>query len=385
MKISTYSKQFIDKDDITSVIKTLKSDYLTSGPKVLEFEKKISSLVKSKYAVSANSATSALHLGCLALNINKNDIVWTSANSFVASANCAIYCGAKIDLVDIDLNTFNISIENLKSKLKLAKQKNTLPKVLIVVHLGGLSCDMFEIHKLSKKYKFKIIEDASHALGSQYKNRPVGSCDYSEMCIFSFHPVKIITTCEGGVVTTNSKKIEEKIKMLREHGIQRKKNSFSKKNMPFFYDQKLLGYNYRLSELHAAVGISQLKKIFKFIKKRNQIRQYYIKELKNYPVKFQEISKINYSSIHLTIIFVNSKIRNNLIKFLLNKNIKTNIHYIPIFYHSFHRKKKFFSCKQSIKYYNSSISIPCYYELSFLEVKKICSYIKKFFKNNKLK
>ena len=263
MKISTYSKQFIDKDDITSVIKTLKSDYLTSGPKVLEFEKKISSLVKSKYAVSANSATSALHLGCLALNINKNDIVWTSANSFVASANCAIYCGAKIDLVDIDLNTFNISIENLKSKLKLAKQKNTLPKVLIVVHLGGLSCDMFEIHKLSKKYKFKIIEDASHALGSQYKNRPVGSCDYSEMCIFSFHPVKIITTCEGGVVTTNSKKIEEKIKMLREHGIQRKKNSFSKKNMPFFYDQKLLGYNYRLSELHAAVGISQLKKIFK--------------------------------------------------------------------------------------------------------------------------
>ena len=209
MKISTYSKQFIDKDDITSVIKTLKSDYLTSGPKVLEFEKKISSLVKSKYAVSANSATSALHLGCLALNIKKNDIVWTSANSFVASANCAIYCGAKIDLVDIDLNTFNISIENLKSKLKLAKQKNKLPKVLIVVHLGGLSCEMFEIHKLSKKYKFKIIEDASHALGSQYKNRPVGSCHYSEMCIFSFHPVKIITTCEGGVVTTNSKKIED--------------------------------------------------------------------------------------------------------------------------------------------------------------------------------
>lgn len=379
MKIASYSKQHIDEKDISSVIKTLKSDFLTSGPKVLEFEKKISSKVKSKYAVSVNSATSALHLGCLALDLKKNDIVWTSANSFVASANCAIYCGAKIEFVDIDLKSFNISIDNLITKLKIAKKKKLLPKILIVVHLGGLSCDMSKIYRLSLKYKFKIIEDASHALGSFYKRYPVGSCKYSEICIFSFHPVKIITSCEGGVLTTNSKKINNKIKMLREHGIKREKNDFSKENMPFFYDQKILGYNYRLSDVHATIGLSQLNKLRKFIVKRNKIRNLYIKELKGYPIKFQDIAKDYFSSIHLVIIKVDKKLRNKLIKFLLKKNIKTNIHYIPIFYHTYHKVKNHSQYKNSIKYYESCLSIPCYYDLSFLEVKKISSLIKFFF------
>lgn len=381
MKITTYSKQSIDKSDINSVINTLKSQYLTSGPKVVEFEKNIKRFVQSKYAVSANSATSALHMACLSLNLKKNDIVWTSSISFVASANCAIYCGSKIDFLDIDLETFNINTNKLKDKLKEAKKLKKLPKIIIVVHLGGLSCEMSEIYKLSKKYKFRIIEDASHALGSYYKNSPVGNCKYSDISIFSFHPVKISTTCEGGIATTNSKKLENKLKLFREHGIERKNILIKKKQkkFPFFYNQKKLGYNYRLSDVHASLGISQLKKVRKFVKKRNLIRNYYEKALKNYPIKFQKISIDNYSSHHLAIILVNKDIRNKLINFLLKKGIKTNIHYIPIFYHSFHYKSKHFKNKNSIKYYDTALSIPCYYDLSFKTISKIINLIKHFF------
>ena len=224
--IIPYSKQSISKEDIRSVVKVLRSDFLTQGPKVSEFEKKISKFVKSKYSVAVNSATSGLHLACLALGLKKGDWLWTSVNSFVASANCGLYCGAKVDLLDIDINDYNISIEFLEKKLVDAKKKNKLPKIIIPVHFAGRPCKMREILKLSKKYKFKVIEDASHALGAKIYGKKIGACDFSSMTVFSFHPVKNITTAEGGVVTTNNKSLTKKLKILRTHGINKDKENF---------------------------------------------------------------------------------------------------------------------------------------------------------------
>ncbi len=378
-KILNYSQQSINKDDIVQVSKVLKSNYLTTGPKVKEFENKICSFTKSNHCTVVNSATSGLHIACLALGLKKNDQVWTSPISFVASANCAVYCGAKIDFVDIDDETFNISLEKLRKKLESSKKNNTLPKILIVVHLGGEPCEMDKIKLLSKKYKFKIIEDASHALGSVYKGSKIGSCKYSDATVFSFHPVKSITTGEGGAVTTNSKSIFNKLSMLREHGIERnKKNFLTKIKEPFFFEQQDLGFNYRLSEIHATLGISQLSRIDKFISKRNLIRKYYQKELDKLPVKFQKFSKNTYTSQHLVIILVNKKSRNLLIEKLLKQGFKTNIHYIPIFYHPFFYKKKFLNNKTSIKYYKSAISLPCFYDLKFKDLNKIITIIKKY-------
>ena len=218
MKIIPYAKQDIDKSDINSVIKTLKSDFLTQGPKIEEFENKIKSYVSCKYAVAVNSATSGLHLSCLALGLNKNDYLWTSPNSFVASSNCALYCGAKVDFVDINPETFNICPKHLESKL-IKTKKNKLPKVLVVVHFAGNPCDMKKISILSKKFNFKIVEDASHAIGSIYQKNKIGDCRYSDLTVFSFHPVKIITTGEGGMILTNKKNLLEKLKQLRNHGI----------------------------------------------------------------------------------------------------------------------------------------------------------------------
>jgi len=383
-KIINYSQQSINREDIISVSKTLKSKYLTTGPNVIKFEKKIRKFVDAKYCASFNSATSALHVACLALNLNSKDIVWVSSISFVASANCAAYCGAKVDFIDIDKDTFNICLISLKKKLEIAKKKQKLPKVLIIVHLGGLPSSLKEIKKLSNKYNFKIIEDASHALGSSIFNHKIGSCKYSCFTIFSFHPVKNITTAEGGAITTNSHKYFKKILLLREHGIERNFRNFVNKNStPFYYEQQFLGYNYRLSELHASLGISQLKRIKSFIKKRNIIRSMYQKGLKNLPIKFQLVDKNYYSSNHLVIIRVNKKIRNALINYLFKKGYKTNIHYIPIFYHPFYYKKFYLSNINAIEYYEEALSLPCFFDLNFYEVTKIINHIK-FFLNFKM-
>lgn len=387
MKLSrtiNYSQQSINSEDILSVSKTLKSKYLTTGPKVIEFEKKIKKFVNSKFCASFNSATSALHSACLALDINKKDIVWVPSISFIASANCAAYCGARIDFIDVDKDTFNICLNSLKKKLEKAKKKQKLPKLLVLVHLGGLPSDLKEVKKLSNKYKFKIIEDASHALGSSLFNERIGSCKYSDLTIFSFHPVKNITTAEGGAVTTNNNMLFKKILLFREHGIERNYKNFKYKNpTPFYYEQQLLGYNYRMSELHASLGITQLKRIKFFIKKRNIIKSHYEKSLKNLPIRFQYTKKNYYSSHHLVIIRVQKKIRNSLIKYLLKRGYKTNIHYIPIFYHPYYYKKKFLQNSNSINYYQEALSLPCFFDLSLKEVLKIINYIKIFFKNLK--
>lgn len=387
-KIIPYSRHFIDKNDINSVVNVLKSDFLTTGPTVKIFEKKISKFCGSKFSICVSNASAGLHLACLALGLTKKDIVWTSGITFVSSINSALHCNSKIDLVDIDKDDFNISIKNLKEKLKIAKSLKKLPKVLIVVHLGGVSCKMKEIYKLSKQYKFKIVEDASHAFGSKYDGKHVGNCKYSEMAIFSFHPVKTFTTGEGGVVTTNKSDIAKKIYSLREHGLIRDKNKFSDKNQgAWYYEQQNLGFNYRMSDIHAALGVSQLKKLKKFVKRRNEIAKIYKKELNNYPVKFQNLNN-NLSSYHLLIVKFPKVYHHKMFDLFRNKNIKVNIHYIPLYMHpffTFNKKKYSNNLKNSQEYYDTAISLPNYFHITNKEIYYVINIIKKFFnKKNKM-
>ena len=356
-----YARPKIFKQDIINVNKVLKSQYLTTGPEILKFEKKLSSLCKSRYALTSNSATSALHLCCLALGLSKNDYVWTSSITFVASANCALYCGAKIELVDIDPDTLNISIEKLEKKLIQARDSNKLPKIIIPVHLGGNPCEMKDLKKLSKKYKFKIIEDASHAIGASYDGSLIGSCSYSDACVFSFHPVKIITTGEGGAMLTNNKDIASKFSALRSHGIVRDK-LLKKSHYAWYYEQRSLGYNYRMNEMEASLGSSQLNKLKKFIKERNEIANYYKKNLNSEIVKFQKVDKLTRSSYHLFIIRTNKILRKIIYDKLKKNGITTSFHYIPVYRQPYYEKFKF-SKKNflvSEKYYNDGLSLPLY-------------------------
>ena len=301
-----YSRQQISQIDVKNVIRVLKSKLITQGKKVEEFENKLANFCKSKFAVTTNSATSALHISCISLGLSKNDYLWTVPNTFVASSNCALYCGAKVDFVDIDPITNNISIHELKRKLKISKLKNKLPKILVVVHFGGHPCNLKEIKNLSKKYKFKIIEDASHALGAKYKNEKIGSCKYSDVTVFSFHPVKSITTAEGGSALTNNKKLYENMSMLRTHGITKDKKKFkNKKNSdPWYFEQQLLGFNYRMNEIEAALGISQLKSLNSFIKKRNKIAKIYDKHLSDLPIIIPRKDPDTISSLVATVVAV---------------------------------------------------------------------------------
>ena len=377
-----YSRQNVTKEDIKEVNKVLKSKFLTQGPTVNLFEKKIAKLVNAKFGIATNSATSALHVACLALGLSKNDYLWTTAISFVASANCGLYCNAKVNFIDIDINTFNISIAELEKKLIKAKKNETLPKILVPVHLAGNPTDQKKIFALSKKYGFKIIEDASHSLGAFNKNEPVGSCKWSDIAVFSFHPVKIITTGEGGMAVTNNKILAEKMKMFSEHGITKhKKNFINKIDGGWYYEQQVLGYNYRMSDIHAALGINQSKRIKSDNKKRNRLAEVYKKELKNLPIKFQEIPNDNISSYHLFIILLDDKIRKNkhkkLFKVLREKNILVNIHYIPIYRHPYHNKKiNINSFPNSEKYYHSAMSIPLFPQLGPLQQKEIIRIIR---------
>ena len=370
-----YARQYIDTNDTKSVNLVLKSDFLTTGPKVLEFEKKISKYFGSKYTVAVNSATSALHLACMALGLKKNDYLWTSPISFVASSNCGLYCGAKVDFVDIDNDSFNISIDKLKNKL-IKTPKNRLPKIVVIVHLSGHPVDMKKVKELSKKFKFKILEDASHAMGSVYRNSKIGNCKYSDVCVFSFHPVKIITTGEGGSILTNSKKIYKLVSDLRSHGIKR--NIKIKKN-PWHYDQENLGYNYRMNDIEATLGISQLLKLKKFVSERNKISDLYKRMLNRKKIKFQKLIEQTKSSMHLFIIRVHAKIRNKIYLNLKNKGISTNLHYIPIYRHSFYKKfnfkKKKFS--NSEKYYQEAISLPLFFGLTKKKQLEIIEIINK--------
>ncbi len=386
MKIIPYSKQYIDNQDKLAVEKVLSSNFVTSGPKVEMFEKKVREFSNAKYSIAVNSATSALHIACMALNLKKKDILWTVPNSFVASANCGLYCGAKIDFVDIDNETLNISIKLLEEKLILSKKKKKLPKILVVVHFGGASCEMDKIKKLSVKYRFKIIEDASHAIGGTFKNFKVGSCKFSDITVFSFHPVKVITSGEGGMALTNNKKLAWLMNNLRNHGIIRHRKDLNKKReIRGYYEQHYLGYNYRITDLQCALGLSQMDKIKKFINERNKIAQFYKKSLKNYNIKFQEIPKSVKSTYHLFIIRVNKLLKEKLFNELIRKKFLVNTHYIPIHMHPFFKKIGFKKgdFKISEEYYKESISIPVFYNLQYSDQIKIVKIIKRFFEKNK--
>ena len=362
-----YSRQIVNSEDIKKVNQVLKSDFLTQGPKSQLFEKTLAKNIGVKSATTFNSATSALHISCLALNVGKDDIVWTCTNSFVASANCAQYCGAEIDLIDINLENFNISISDLIRKLEKAKILKKLPKVLIPVHFTGLPCDMKSIYKLSKKYNFKIIEDASHAIGAKYLNENIGNCKYSDITVFSFHPVKIITTAEGGAALTNNQSLEKKLKLLRAHGIVRDKKHLKNKNKKkWYYEFQKLGYNYRLNEIQSVLGLSQLKRLKKWVIYRNQLANIYRKRLKDLPIIFPKKEKGYYSACHLFVIMIKKnkkKIdRDHLYEILKRRGIYTNVHYIPIHTHPYYRKKGFKDnhFPKTMKYFKTCLSLPMY-------------------------
>ncbi len=385
-----YSRQNINKTDIQSVINVLKSDFITQGPTVKNFENKISRLVNSKFAVSANSGSSALHLACLALGIKKNDIVWTVPNTFAATANCAINCGAKVDFVDIDSRTFNISVENLEKKLKKTAKKK-LPKLIIPVHLGGQPCEQKKIWLLSKKYKFKILEDASHSFGAKHFAEPVGSCKWSDVTVFSFHPVKIITTGEGGIATTNNRKLAREMEMFKTNGIIKEKKNFliKKKNLgPWYYEQQNFGFNYRMNDISAALGLSQIKRLKKFLLKRNYIAKIYKKELTEPYFKVQKIFKYNFSSYHLfTVQLELKKFRYSyyeIFKKLRKKNFFVNLHYMPLHMNPFFTKKGFKKTQFPIseKYGKRTLSLPIYYGLKKKKIIQICNLLKSFIKKN---
>lgn len=376
-----YGKQEILNTDIQAVVEVLNASLITQGPKAQEFEQKVAKCVKAEFGVSFNSATSALHCAVLALGLRRGDWLWTSPNSFVASANCGIYCDAKVDFVDIHPKTYNLDAKALAKKLQNTK-KHKLPKVLVVVHFAGQSADMEEIYKLAQKYHFKIVEDASHALGGKYKKYPIGSCKFSDITIFSFHPVKIITTAEGGIATTNNKKYAQKMQLLKNHGITKNPLDFERKNQGgWYYEQQIIGFNYRLSELHAALGITQLERLESYVQQRNALAKTYNNALKDLELTLPFVESYNYSAFHLYVIVLNehSNIkRKALFKKLQDSGIGAQIHYIPIhlqpFYMRFGFKKGDF--KNAESYAKNTITLPLYPTLSKEEQQKVIAILR---------
>jgi len=367
-----YGRQDINRDDIDAVVKVLCSDFLTQGPVVPEFENVVASYCGTSHAVAVNSATSALHIACLALGVGQGDIVWTTPISFVASANCALYCGATVDFVDIDSRTYNMSTTCLAEKLEQAEKSGILPKVVIPVHLCGQSCDMATIYNLSQQYGFKIIEDASHAIGGRYQDKPVGSCLYSDITVFSFHPVKIITTAEGGMALTNDALLAKQMQRLRCHGITSDPVEMSDRACSeiWNYQQVGLGFNYRMTDIHAALGVSQMKRLDEFVSKRQVISNRYDQMLSDLPLILPYQSENCYSSLHLYPICLDfngiQKTQRKVYDALRSKEIYVNLHYIPIYRQPFYEKMGFRAgyCPQAEQYYSTAISIPIYPNLT---------------------
>ena len=361
-----YGRQNITEDDICAVTDILRSPYLTQGPAVPAFEQAVSTIVGSNYAVAVNSATSALHIACLALGLGPGDWLWTSPTTFVASANCARYCGANVDFVDIDPSSGLISVLALKEKLVQAEKSGRLPKIVVPVHLCGSSCKMDDIAELADRYGFFILEDASHAIGGSFKDKPVGSCEYSSICVFSFHPVKIITSGEGGMAVTNDPTLAQRMQDLRSHGITKDQTRFSFKSQgPWYYEQHLLGFNYRMTDIQAALGLSQLNRLHSIIQERHEIFNRYKKFLKDFPLVFLSCHKEVFSSLHLAVIRLdsnNSFYHLNVFQGLRTYNIGVQLHYLPVHLQPYYRSLGFSEgdFPEAEAYACNAISLPIY-------------------------
>ena len=369
-----YGRQDITQQDIDSVVAVLKSDWLTQGPVIAQFEQAIATYCGAKYGVAVSSATAALHIACLAAQLESDNQLWTSPNTFVASANCGLYCGATIDFVDINPKTYNLSIAELEDKLHNAEKQGYLPKVLMPVHFAGQSCEMEKIGALAQRYGFQIIEDASHAIGGQYQEQAIGSCSFADMTIFSFHPVKIITTGEGGMVLTNRADLYEKLIRLRTHGITRDPTLLQgESHGPWYYQQLELGYNYRMTDLQAALGISQLQRLDTFVKKRRWLAERYHHLLKELPLILPWQHPDTSSSWHLYVVRLKldeiNKTHRQVFETLRQKGIGVNLHYIPVHTQPYYQNLGFNwgDFPQAEQYYREAISLPLHYGLTQTE------------------
>jgi len=375
-----YGRQDISEADIQAVVEVLRSDFLTQGPAVPAFEQCVADYVHAGYAVAVNSATSALHIACLALDVRQGDVVWTTPITFVASANCALYCGARIDFVDIDPGTYNLSVERLAEKLALAKVAGKLPKAVIPVHLCGQPCDMAGIHALSQQYGFRIIEDASHAIGGKYRGEPIGNCRYSDITIFSFHPVKIITTAEGGMAMTNDAYLAKRMQLLRSHGITRDEADMTHApDGPWYYQQIELGYNYRMTDMQAALGVSQMRRLDDFVAKRHFLARRYDKLLADLPVTTPWQHADSYSGWHLYVIRLKlsgvTKSHPDVFKAMRAAGIGVNLHYIPVYQQPYYEKLGFNAgyCQEAERYYAEAISLPMHSGLTEAQQDRVVS------------
>ena len=365
-----YGRHHISEDDIKAVEEVLKSAFLTQGDKVALFEQTIAQYVGAKYAYAVNSATSALHIACLAIGLGEGDWLWTTPITYVASANCGRYCGANVDFVDIDPKTLNMSIDALEEKLRIAKLENRLPKVVVSVHLCGEPCDMKQIHRLSQEYGFKIIEDASHAIGAKYQDTFVGSCQYSDITVFSFHPVKIITTAEGGMAVTNNPKLAQQLSLYRSHCVTRDPSLMTHEpDGDWYYQQVGLGFNYRMTELQGALGVSQMGSLEKFIARRHQIAARYDEVFESLPIILAYRNPENFSSLHLYPIQVlpeSGKTRKEVFDFFRAHDINVNVHYIPVHTQPYYQQFgfKYGDFPNAEQYYSRAFSIPIFYSLT---------------------
>lgn len=379
-----YGKQEITQLDIDAVVDVLKSDFLTQGPQVPSFEKALTDFTGAKHALAVNSATSALHIACLALGLGQNDILWTTPVTFVASSNCGLYCGASVDFVDIDAATYNLCPIKLEEKLVVAKVQGKLPKILVAVHLCGQPCDMKAISNLAKEYNFKIIEDASHAIGGRYLDTPIGACQYSDITVFSFHPVKIVTTAEGGAVLTNDQQLATKMDLFRSHGITRDPNLMvGESDGGWYYQQIELGHNYRMTELQAALGVSQMSRLKEFVTARHVLADRYNQKLAVLPLTLPYQLPETYSGLHLYVIRLQldkiTKTHKQVFNELRDNGIGVNLHYIPVhtqpYYQELGFKKGDFPLAEN--YYQEAISLPLFHIMSIEQQDEVVAVLSK--------
>lgn len=380
-----YGRQDINQADIDAVVEVLSSDFLTQGPMVPKFEDAVRAYCQTAHAVAVNSATSALHIACLALELGPGDWLWTSPLTFVASANCALYCGAQVDFVDVDARTYNLCPLALARKLEFAEREGRLPKVVVAVHLCGQPCDMQAIHALSKQYGFKIIEDASHAIGGRYQNAPIGRGLFSDITVFSFHPVKVITTAEGGMAVTNDDQLAQRMRLLRSHGITRDATQMTHvPDGPWYYEQIALGFNYRMTDVQAALGVSQMSRLDTYVARRHTLAQRYDELLADAPLTTPWQHPDGYSGLHLYVVKLDlhriKRTHREIFEALRAADIGVNLHYIPVYRQPYYEQRygnRTQAFPQAESYYAQAISLPMYPTLSEADQDRVTQTLRK--------